>query len=181
MSDAASDEAESRALGIVLAGGLSRRMGRDKAALMWRGETLLDRARALLSAAGARRIVVLGREHLPDGEADGVAGGPARALEAAIARHAPNWPTLLVVPVDMPLLSAPLLQTLLRQAPAHYEGSPLPCALRTDIARSDATSLFALMRGAGARVVQRPSCSDRLFSNINTPADLNALTQAASD
>ncbi len=166
-------------LGIILAGGRSRRMGRDKAALIWRGETLLDRARALLSAAGAERTVVLGRAGVEDGEADGTAEGPARALEAALARHARSWATVLVVPVDMPLLSPALLRALLDQAPAHYEGSPLPCALRPGVGRADGNSLFALMRAAGAEAIQRPSGSDHLFANVNTPADLAALTSTA--
>jgi molybdopterin-guanine dinucleotide biosynthesis protein A len=39
--------------GIVLAGGLSSRMGRDKALLPWQGRTLLEHMRGLLMQAGA--------------------------------------------------------------------------------------------------------------------------------
>ncbi|UUS13945.1 NTP transferase domain-containing protein [Stenotrophomonas sp. CD2] len=46
--------------GIVLAGGLSSRMGRDKALLPWKGRTLLEHMRGLLLQAGAGRVWVSG-------------------------------------------------------------------------------------------------------------------------
>ena len=46
--------------GIILAGGQSRRMGREKAAIVIGGSTLLERAVAVLRAAGAERIVIVG-------------------------------------------------------------------------------------------------------------------------
>ena len=42
--------------GIVLAGGLSSRMGRDKALLPWQGRTLLEHMRGVLKQAGAGRV-----------------------------------------------------------------------------------------------------------------------------
>ncbi|MFM8945950.1 MAG: molybdenum cofactor guanylyltransferase [Actinomycetota bacterium] len=44
--------------GVVLAGGLSTRMGRDKAGLEIAGEALYVRAARRLSAAGCSRVVV---------------------------------------------------------------------------------------------------------------------------
>lgn len=46
--------------GIVLAGGRSSRMGRDKALLPWHGRTLLEHMRGLLRQAGAQRVWVSG-------------------------------------------------------------------------------------------------------------------------
>ena len=46
--------------GVVLAGGRSSRMGRDKALLEIDGCTLLDRAVALLHEAGAATVIVSG-------------------------------------------------------------------------------------------------------------------------
>lgn len=46
--------------GIVLAGGLSSRMGQDKALLRWQGRSLLAHMCALLQAAGAQTLRVSG-------------------------------------------------------------------------------------------------------------------------
>ncbi len=46
--------------GIILAGGESRRMGREKAAIVIGGSTLLDRAVMALRLAGAERIAIVG-------------------------------------------------------------------------------------------------------------------------
>jgi molybdenum cofactor cytidylyltransferase len=51
--------------GIVLAAGQSRRMGRPKALLPYRGATFLDRTVALLEEAGAEPVVVV-LGHEPD-------------------------------------------------------------------------------------------------------------------
>ena len=53
--------------GAVLAGGASRRMGRDKAFVRLRGETLLERSHRALVDAGADPVVVVG------GDADRIA------------------------------------------------------------------------------------------------------------
>jgi len=62
--------------GAVLAGGASSRMGRPKAFIEVGGQTLLDRAVAALSDAGANPIVVV--------------GGDRRAVEAAGHRFVPD-------------------------------------------------------------------------------------------
>ena len=51
--------------GFVLAGRQSRRMGRDKAMLDWRGQRLLDHMTQLLSTV-ADPVQIIGRGALPD-------------------------------------------------------------------------------------------------------------------
>ena len=93
----------------ILAGGQSRRMGRDKASIIWQGETLLARTARVAQEAGFA-VMVIGRER-PDGwplpdtrfvpdayPGQGPLGGLATALEAA------NQDVLLLA-CDMPLLS----------------------------------------------------------------------------
>ncbi len=58
---------------VILAGGASRRMGRPKALLPFRGETVLDRLIGLYQSFCPSVIVVLG--HSPDVIRDGIARG----------------------------------------------------------------------------------------------------------
>ena len=79
--------------GIVLAGGLSTRMGRDKALLPWQGRTLLEHMRGLLMQAGAREVWVSG---LPGVRRHTGPPGTLRAAGRALQRgdaHA-RWPGL---------------------------------------------------------------------------------------
>jgi molybdopterin-guanine dinucleotide biosynthesis protein A len=106
--------------GVVLAGGQSRRMGRDKALLELSGETLLARAVRLLSAV-TTELLVVGRRDLDDAPPGvrivpdeqpglGPLGGIATALRTMRTQRA------LVVACDMPLLQPVLLRHLLSLA-----------------------------------------------------------------
>jgi molybdopterin-guanine dinucleotide biosynthesis protein A len=108
--------------GVVLAGGRSRRMGTDKAALVVDGRRLGDRSVDALRGAGIVRVVVVGgadrldAEHLPDDEAD---LGPLGGLATAFA-HLPAH-ELVVLPCDLPNVDAPAVQELLAGATAAPE------------------------------------------------------------
>ena len=104
------------ALGLVLCGGRSERLGRDKALVPWAGGDLLDHAVARLAAvvpevailcgpspryADRGRPVVLDRSG---------GDGPISGLEAGLA-HAAGRPVLLLA-VDLPLAPIALLRAL---------------------------------------------------------------------
>lgn len=131
-------------VGVVLAGGLSRRMERDKALLPLRGReglTLLGQAVGRLSALCPEVWVSCGcgrrydgyvcvpdasfdsaavrggplPEHLRDG-ADG-GPGPLAGLATCLARaRAQGWAGMLTLPCDMPHLPEHLLRALLEAA-----------------------------------------------------------------
>ncbi|GAB6195269.1 molybdenum cofactor guanylyltransferase [Lysobacter xanthus] len=169
--------------GIVLAGGRSRRMGRDKAMLLLDGETLLDRAIATLRAAGAVEVRVSGdrpsHDGLPDAQPE---MGPVGGLASVLAHCADG--VALAVAVDQPRLDAGTLRRLLdalEGAPAAaYAGHPLPLALRVDAVSREtvATAVRASPRGPSIRDLHRalggvelpPPPGDALF-NANTPDD----------
>lgn len=175
---------------VLLAGGRSSRMGTDKALLPWREGTLLTHMRALLLTAGASEVIVSGDRPdiggVPDATPD---TGPMGALAQLAPRLRDGaW---IVVPVDMPLLSADLLHALLAAgaACACVEGHALPMRLRMDdrlravmedIGQRSGRerSLRALQHGVETQVLPAARWSQAL-RNCNTPEDWIALAHPA--
>src|SRR5262245_10001984 len=181
--------------GIVLAGGRSRRMGRDKALLVVAGETLVARAARRLRAVCAETAVADGGRALLDGVeslADGPGAGPAAGILGGAARF-PGRP-LLVVACDLPELPVALLAALAR-APesarlvlprwaggveplcARY-GTEALAALRRRVAAGE-MALHPLAESAGLAVrylegAELAACGapEVMFRNLNRPEDL---------
>ena len=106
---------------VLLAGGKSSRMGRDKSALPVNGEPLWQRQLAVLHATGPAEIFISGKsdgpyadcgvEILADEFPDcGPLGGIATALRRCTAER------LLVLAVDMPTMTAAFLRTLVEES-----------------------------------------------------------------
>jgi molybdopterin-guanine dinucleotide biosynthesis protein A len=115
--------ADAAVVGVVLAGGASRRMGRDKAVLAVDGETLVARAaRRLLGACAWVAIADGGRGLVPDLPSlpDGPGAGPA----AGILGAAGAWPghPLLVLACDLPRVPTALLEDLAGRVPPSGSG-----------------------------------------------------------
>jgi molybdopterin-guanine dinucleotide biosynthesis protein A len=147
--------------GIVLAGGASRRFGRDKLREDVRGEPLLAHAvrrvgevcpRVLVVGAPGRGLPPLPADLRVEVVHDDVGWeGPLRATARALRAVETEWS--VVVGGDMPDLRPSVLSTLLalaedRDAPGAALGEagglrPLPCVLRTDPALRAAEPLLA--------------------------------------
>ena len=125
-------------LGVVLAGGLARRMGGgDKPLRMLAGRPLLDHvldrlapqvAAVILNANGeASRFAHWGLPVVPDGLPDypGPLAGVLAALDWAAAKR-PDLPWVVSVPGDSPLIPADLVPRL--HAVRAQAGVPLACA-----------------------------------------------------
>lgn len=180
--------------GIVLAGGASRRMGRDKATLVVRGQTLVER---VVSTVGTRcaPVFVLAApgQALPDLPAqilrDEVRGvGPllatARGLRAA-ADAGRTW--AFVCAVDMPHLGTAIIDELTAAAESSAADVVLPwdgrdhylaglyrtgLAARADeLVAAGERSMRALVDAADTqRIVMEQR---RELTNVNTPQDLD--------
>ena len=118
---------------VILAGGLSTRMGRDKASEMLLGRSLLQRVIDRVAGLATDLILVSAAgQALPDVSAPvpvrivedeyariGPLGGICSGLSGLTSRYA------VTVACDMPLLQPPLLAELLLQAPNHDAVVPL--------------------------------------------------------
>ncbi len=179
-------------IGVVLAGGKSTRMGRDKARCEINGGRLIDRVIARLRPQ-ASRILISGPddygtslECVTDGaHGAGARGrGPCAGIFAVSRRLAGEAPGFLTVPVDAPFLPPDLADRLvgpdsavasagdgLHPTFAWWIIADIERALRHLEGAQD-LSLRSLAETIGARVV--PWADEAPFINVNTIDDLKA-------
>ncbi|HEX8941230.1 MAG TPA: molybdenum cofactor guanylyltransferase [Candidatus Limnocylindrales bacterium] len=193
-----------QASGIVLAGGQSRRMGRDKRLVEVDGRPMLAAAIDLLGLVSDDVIAACGRSQpstAPAGPGvriafDAVGEGPLAGIEAGLA--AARHEVALVVPVDMPYLTAPTVRRLLDALadapdfdgavfglagrglplPVAYRRSVLP-ALRARLARGEfrlrdwhATLRLTMVEGSLGGEGGEGRQGEDLFVNVNRATDL---------
>ena len=179
--------------GLILAGGASTRMQRDKAALIYRGKTQLQRAFELAGRHLAKVFVSVRAAQVHDPNrahhpmiVDSVAGeGPIAGIRSAFGAH-PNvaW---LVLACDLPFLSDAALATLMRErdpaalATAYrsaHDGLPEPlCAIWEPLAAAKLAEYqaagghcprkFLIRHGAHLLDLPDPGALD----NVNTPEE----------
>jgi molybdopterin-guanine dinucleotide biosynthesis protein A len=188
-------------LGVVLAGGLARRMGGgDKARLRIGGRTILERVLArlkpqcaalILNANGdPARFADTGLAVIPDSVPD--FAGPLAGILAGLdwaAKEAPDIADIVSVPGDCPFLPEDLVARL--SAARSREGAPLACArsgewrhpvvglwpvalrgdLRHALVAEGLRKIEAWTARHGVAVADWPAAPIDPFFNINTPED----------
>ena len=185
-------------VGFVVAGGQSRRMGRDKALLPWDGATLLDHAVTRLRAV-CREVRVLSgseRRYADRGlavDVDAIAdGGPLAGLATALFVSAPR--AVLLLGVDMPFVTVALLAHL-RDALAGWDAAvpvlapgaePLCAAYASNCSAAVQAALASgqrkmtsfwptvRVRTLGEEDLARFGPSAQLFRNLNDPSEYDA-------
>lgn len=178
---------------ILLAGGLSSRMGVDKAMLSFRGTTLLEWQLHKLNRLGIEDILLSGREIdtaavqcvLDEFPCCGPLGGIHACLKQA------QFPCCLVISVDVPLVPEQILVDLIK---THQRSQEKITILAHDskwepligvydsglwhdaepILRSGNTAVRHLLRAVGFDTVFC-SADSSLFCNCNTPQDYEGL------
>jgi molybdopterin-guanine dinucleotide biosynthesis protein A len=188
---------------VILAGGQSSRMGRDKATVELGGQTLLARQLALARGVGATEIFISGRAGFDYGVTAARIltdrfpnAGPLAGIERALAEMSASQ--LLVLAVDMPRLTAELLQKLaqvcgkecgvvpeirgrIEPLAAFYPQRAHDFAVKMLMEersnsnhRTPGPTDFA-RRGVDAGMLRLVTLSDaeaELFANVNSPEDL---------
>lgn len=179
-------------VGVVLAGGGSRRMGRDKATLVVDGAPMVSRVAGRLTEAGCQPVLCVGG----DGDALRALGfdvitdrwpgeGPLGGLLSAM--HALPDSDLMVVACDLPDLDAAtvtaLLEAPLADVAVANSGRPQPlCARWSAAARGPVAAAFERgersMHAAIESIVDADGTvvevlvSPRSMRNVNRPEDL---------
>lgn len=98
--------------GLILAGGLSSRMGTDKAQLRRNGQTMLEYNQVLFESLGMKALISGGEKGIPDLLPQlGPLSGIYTAIKHCESEHL-DVDALLITPVDMPLLTPQLLEKL---------------------------------------------------------------------
>ena len=186
--------------GLILAGGLSSRMQRDKAALAYQGRSQLDRAFDLVGRHASKSFVSVRSTQIAEPTRalrpliiDSVEGeGPIVGIRSALAAHPETaW---LVLACDLPFLTDAVLEQLLVERDPNvlataflsaHDGLPEPlCAVWEPAA---AVALSAEFKGGAlcprkflrTHAVKLIEPRDRrALDNINTPEEY-ALAQGA--
>ncbi len=156
--------------GFILAGGRSRRMGRDKARIEFEGKTLLARAVATVSAVATKTTVIARTiDAYPESGVPVIADlrpncGPLAGIETALS--AAKSDLVIVLACDMPFVTDELLKFMLERGnpngaiiPADPDGRP--CGVCAVYGREILTKISNLLDAGERRV-------DALFSNTPT-------------
>lgn len=175
---------------FILAGGASRRMGSDKALLLWRGKPLLQHTAELLqqSAGNCTIVAPAGRYEsygypilVDQWPGEGPLGGILTALEQS------TTDCNLIVAVDMPDLQAALLTALLDAArasgrtvvPSHPGGIEPLCAVYQRAALPGLRSFFERggrrVKDALREIETEPFYVEmEILTSVNTPEQWEA-------
>ncbi len=172
--------------GLVLAGGLSSRMGTNKALLKVQNETLLDRTQRFLKYIGCHEVLISGQYDGYHCVEDDEHLGPLSGIFAGL--RACETEKMLILPVDMPYMSIDLLQLLcsfqFESAGICYLDQPFPMLLRktdetVDLLKqllsentpANQRSLFRFIKLAQISMLPVSPKYNHCFDSTNTPEE----------
>lgn len=183
---------------FILCGGQSRRMGSSKALLKLGHNTFLDTAKQAVANTGIKKLYCVGQQGC-DFVDEVPLRGPGAALINALSQfirfstlstspqskeQASN--TVLVLPVDMPLLTTELLNGLLKHArrkrrSVYFENECFPLVLydikhlnnqlQALASLGESPSMRAIIKAIDAESIATPARFKPSLMNVNTPDD----------
>ncbi|MCD8088380.1 MAG: molybdenum cofactor guanylyltransferase [Oscillospiraceae bacterium] len=172
---------------VILTGGASRRMGRDKAVLPLDGEAMALALAKKYEALGPVCFSVDRRDRFPAGTYDQLVDrypgrGPLNGIVSAFSERAEDM--VLLTATDMPAVNPSAALYLQARIGAHdacmFEGQPLfglyrRSCLAQAIAclESEEPSFRALLELIDALIL--PAGDEAMFANLNTPAEYDAF------
>jgi molybdopterin-guanine dinucleotide biosynthesis protein A len=189
--------------GLILAGGSSSRMHRDKAALRYQGKSQLDRAFELASRHVSRVFVSVRADQTADPTraqrpmiVDSIAGeGPIVGIRSALAEY-PQF-AWLVLACDLPFLSDAALSQLLLERDASslatayrsvHDGLPEPLCAIWEPAAARALAAYAVEGGRCPRkfLIRHATrllepLDRRALDNVNTPEEYSQALAALDE
>lgn len=189
--------------GVILCGGASQRMGRDKAQLDFLGETLLARMIRIVQSVCQPIVIAGGPQqsilNIPDGVVISrdvaLHQGPIQGLRAALQVLPADAHHAFVVGCDTPLLRPDVIRFLHSRSEngkavvAKIDGflQPLPAVypVRETLANSSAHSLMDLLRQLPVEVIPESDLQSidpflDSFQPMNTPEEWQAAIHRAN-
>lgn len=165
--------------GIVLAGGRSSRMGRNKALLEYNGAPLLDHMIEMLEQVGLNDVYVSGAFEgyscIPDSAPH---AGPAHAM-CDVLTALNGYDGVLFVPVDMPLIKPEMLELLSQQiGGAYFAGFPFPAFIKGGQSKTGESSVKALLEALSVLSIPLPLEFETCMNNTNTPEEWTEALRA---
>jgi molybdopterin-guanine dinucleotide biosynthesis protein A len=95
------DDIKMNLAGVILAGGKSSRMGRDKSKLMIGKNSLLQHSQQLLKDTGIKHIYISGNAGIKDQDKN---KGPVSGIYSCL-QNLEDYDYIIFIPVDMPLIN----------------------------------------------------------------------------
>ena len=171
-----------KCIGIVLAGGLSSRMGTDKSQLMRQQQKMLDFSQQRLKDAGIDDVVISGDKYgIEDIYKQ---AGPLSGVYSVLQQHICT--SVLILPVDLPLISVDAIKQLkhlgqLTNKACFYEDNAIPLYLPINsFSELFFARAFTNFNGKGPSVKSLlnqvphqaiPLTDKRMLMNTNTPQE----------
>ncbi len=183
---------------FILCGGQSQRMGRSKAALTLGHNTFLETTTQVVANMGIKKLYCVGQQGC-DFVDEVPFRGPGAALINALSQFTRSRTlttspqpkestsnTVLVLPVDMPLLTSELLSVLLKHArkkrrSVYFENECFPLVLydikhllnelQALVSIDESPSMRAIIKAIDAEGIATPARFKPGLMNVNTPND----------